>query len=428
MMRMMTMMTVINAADGAISDDGGSISMLVMRMMIMMLTMMMAVRGLWQVVRLETGLRGDQRVVVRHFGDSTAMEISVALGAVHTPLRMWHVTDIAWPRPPAAYDAYLDNAKVLQHYGVRCTGGVDAFDIASACRRMGIHDVDSVGLVLWSGPHSRRHDGKDMLLQTELNQHLQWARSKFIVAAMDMVSSDLPQATVILCDVPGWEEGALFPLNGKPLATFRTHYGTVDGLTFRSEASGFDDRHVRPWDSDQFLGCGLVAPFLQNFVLGEKVVDIPKLALLVAEAGLHVIFLGEYTCAQSRHCLRRALAEGGQTHRMLCDQPWSHLSAPRRHWKRGSGAAYSLQEFRDDAEAAVKRGKRCHAEERWTFHSLHAANNWAFKAQPQGRAGASDFGHVMFPAPSFPQNSIKSTLRSHGRAGASVFGHVFPDP
>ena len=113
MMRMMTMMTVINAADGAISDDGGSISMLVMRMMIMMLTMMMAVRGLWQVVRLETGLRGDQRVVVRHFGDSTAMEISVALGAVHTPLRMWHVTDIAWPRPPAAYDACVDNAKVL---------------------------------------------------------------------------------------------------------------------------------------------------------------------------------------------------------------------------------------------------------------------------------------------------------------------------
>ena len=309
-------------------------------------------------------------------------------------LHMWHVTDIAWPSTPAAYDACMENVKELLRHGARVAGGVDAFDIPAACRRLGIRDLDSVGLVLWSGAHPRRHDGKETLLQVELRTHLKWSHAQFLAAALDMLSSSFPQATVIACDKGAWADGVLIPLDHKPLVTFRTRYGTVDGSRFHSEASGFDDRHVRHWDTDQFLGCGLIAPLLRPFILGQKAVDIPELAALVAEAGLHVVFVGEYTCAQSRHCLRRALADRTPSRRMLCDRPWETLPEPKRGWKRGAGAVYSLQQFREDAREKVRRK---HTAERWPFTAMHAASNW-LKALPRGRAGVSDFGHTMWPA------------------------------
>ena len=89
-------------------------------------------------------------------------------------LHMWHVTDIAWPSTEAAYDACMANAKELLRHGVHVASGVDAFDIRTACLKLGIRHVDSVGLILWSGAHPRRHDGKDTLQQVELRQHLKW--------------------------------------------------------------------------------------------------------------------------------------------------------------------------------------------------------------------------------------------------------------
>ena len=309
-------------------------------------------------------------------------------------VEMWRVTDIAWPSTQAARNAYMENAKELLRHGARVAGDVDVFNILPACSRLGIRDMDSVGLVLWSGPHPRRHDGKNKLLHVELQEHLKWSHSKFLAAALDMLSSSLPQATVIACDKGNWADNVLIPLDHKPLCTFRTRWGKVDGSRFHSEASGFDGRHVRPCDTDQFVGCGLVAPLLQPFVLGQKAVDIPELAALVAEAGLHVLFVGEYTCAQSRHCLRRALADRKPSRRMLCDRPWKTLPKPQRGWKRGADQVYSLQEFREEASPKVKKK---HAPERWPFKAMHAASNW-LRAVPRGRAGVSDFGHTMWPA------------------------------
>ena len=74
-------------------------------------------------------------------------------------LRRWHVTDIAWPSTESAYDACMANVKALLRHGVHVASGVDAVDIHTACSQMGIRDLDSVGLVLWSGAHPRRHDG-----------------------------------------------------------------------------------------------------------------------------------------------------------------------------------------------------------------------------------------------------------------------------
>ena len=212
-----------------------------------------------------------------------------------------------------------------------------------------------------------------------------------------MLSSSLPQATVIACDKGDWANGITFPLDHKPLVTFRTHYGEgVNGERFRSEASGFDGRHRRRWSTDQFVGCGLVGPFLQHpVIIGKKVVDIPHLAMHVAQAGLYVIFVGEFTCAQAQHCLMRALGECVQVpKRMLCDHPWHELPAPRRGWKRGAAETYGLQDYRDEAQTKLSR---CSPDLPVRLSALHAAANWA-NAVPRGRAAVSDFGDAMWPS------------------------------
>ena len=307
-------------------------------------------------------------------------------------LRMWRVTDLAWPSTAQARDAAVENVVALQRHGVGVTSGVDAFNVDAACRNiLDIPDVDTVGLVLWSGIHPRRHDGMNARQQEELKS-LHWSHTKFITAALDSISSALPQATVIACDQGKWADEIMFPLDHKPLATFQTLYGDVDGARFRSESSGFDGRHVRQWNTDEFVGCGFVAPFLHD-ILGRSVVDVPELAVHVAAAGLHVLFIGEYTCAQARHCLRRALTMS-QRPRMLCYKPWEFLPAPKRRFKRGSGDLYSLHEYRHEASTKVRRK---FTEDRWMFSDMHAANIWT-NAIPRGRAGSLDFGAVMWPS------------------------------
>ena len=97
------------------------------------------------------------------------------------------------------------------------------------CRNiLDIPDVDTVGLVLWSGIHPRRHDGMNARQEEELKS-LRWSRTKFITAALDSISSALPQATVIACDQGKWADEIMVPLDHKPLATFQTLYGDVDG-------------------------------------------------------------------------------------------------------------------------------------------------------------------------------------------------------
>ena len=311
-------------------------------------------------------------------------------------LTMWRVTDLAWPRPADSYDACMRNVKDLLRHGVHVASGVDAFDIPASFKKLCIQDPSSVGLVLWSGPHPRSHDKMNRTVHGEI-QKLRWWRHDFVRGALDMLSSSLPQATVIACDKGDWANGVLLPLDHKPLVTFKTHYGEgPTGERFRSEASGFEGRHVRFGSTDQFVGLGLVGPFLQHdCVIGQKVVDIPQLAMHVAQAGLYVIFVGEFTCAQSQHCLMRAVRDCVQVpKRMLCHHPWHEIPAPRRGWKRGADETYSLQEFRDEARAKFIR---------WSpdlpvrLSALHAASVWA-RAVPRGRAGVSDFGDVMWPS------------------------------
>ena len=324
-------------------------------------------------------------------------------------LRNWLVTDIAWPSPLEAANACFENVQTLRGHGVGVTSGVDAFNIDAACRNLlDIHDVNQVGLVLWSGIHPRRHDGMQPH-QVEEFKALRWSQDSFISSALDVISSALPQATVIACDKGPWADACLVPLDHKPLATFQTFYGTaVGGKVFETESSGFDGRHLRRCNTDAFVGLGLVGPLLHKDILGHQRVDIPELAINVAATGLYVLFVGEYTCAQACHCLGRALMRDDWElpRRMMCDRPWVLLPEPRRKWKRGSDmVSYRLEEYRKDAANKLKR--RCTDQHRIrNFSDMHAAHNWT-RSMSKGRAGISDYGDTMWPA----EQSVPGSFR-----------------
>ena len=184
-------------------------------------------------------------------------------------LRRWHATDVAWPAPADALQACRENASTLRHHGVNVRSGVDAFNILEAVASLGIRDPNSIGLVLWSGPHPRRHDGRFSLLQQEL-QHLRWTRKDFVSASVDAMSSALPQATVIACDDGNWANNIIFGLDLKPLPTFRTQFGQAGSSVFRSAAA---------WpDCKDSTGC-------RPLHLAAKTDDNIEVVRLLCEAG-----------------------------------------------------------------------------------------------------------------------------------------------
>ena len=81
------------------------------------------------------------------------------------------MSQIAWPSTESAYDACMANVKALLRYGAHVVSSVEALGIHTACSQMGISDLDSVGLVLRSGAHPRRHEGRETQQRTELRQH-----------------------------------------------------------------------------------------------------------------------------------------------------------------------------------------------------------------------------------------------------------------
>ena len=50
---------------------------------------------------------------------SALFHATVSMNTSPPSLHMWHVTDIAWPSTPAAYDACMENVKELLRHGAR---------------------------------------------------------------------------------------------------------------------------------------------------------------------------------------------------------------------------------------------------------------------------------------------------------------------
>ena len=109
------------------------------------------------------------------------------------------ITDVAWPRPADSYAACMRNVKELHKLGaIHIYDSVDAFTLDDALSRLQL-DKHRIGLVLWSGPHPRRHDRQFTEIQ-DVTSRLQWSHQDFLEIALDAISSQLPDATVLACD------------------------------------------------------------------------------------------------------------------------------------------------------------------------------------------------------------------------------------
>ena len=61
--------------------------------------------------------------------------------------------------------------------------------------------------------------------------------SRFLETVLDVVSSELPDATVLACDKGDWCERLKLNMDAKPLVCFETKYGEHGSGRFRSESA-----------------------------------------------------------------------------------------------------------------------------------------------------------------------------------------------
>ena len=131
------------------------------------------------------------------------------------------VTDVAWPRPADSYEACMRNVKELHKLGVlHIHDSVDVFNLDDALSRLHL-DQHRIGLVLWSGPHPRRHDVQYGDVR-DVTSRLQWSHLDFLEIALDAISSQLPDATVLACDTGDWCEHLKVNIDAKPIVCFQT--------------------------------------------------------------------------------------------------------------------------------------------------------------------------------------------------------------
>ena len=326
------------------------------------------------------------------------------------------ISDVAWPRPADAYDACMQNVKELHKLGViHIHDAVDAFCLDVPLSRLHL-DKHRIGLVLWSGVHPRRHDGQHEEMQ-ELYRRLRWSHRDFLETALDAVSSQLPDATVLACDKGDWCEGLKLNMDAKPIVCFETKYGEHASQRFFSEASGFDGRHVRPWDTNQFVAVSYVSKFLEPALLHREQVNVPDVIGEVLAAGLQVLFLGEYTCAQSTHCLKVLQSSNFcKSKRRLCNAPWYVASLPLRGWLRGDAHVFGLRHFRRDSRRRIQPSFPEHLHR---HYRVLAAHNWSKVGKCRGKGMVSDFGQVFWPT--------NSVLRDPSSVSSSPLSRCLED-
>ena len=242
---------------------------------------------------------------------------------------------------------------------------------------------------------------------------LGWSHRDFLETVLDVVSSELPDATVLACDKGDWCERLKLNMDAKPLVCFETKYGEHGSSRFRSESSGFDGRHVRQWDTDRCVAVAYVSKFLELDLLHQEHVNVPDVVGKVLAAGLQVLFLGEYTCVQSLHCVKVLQPRNAlKGKRKLCNAPWHVQCLPLRGWLRGDAHVFGLRHFRQDSK---RRIKLAYPERLHRYYRVLAAHNWTKVGKCCGKGMVSDFGQVLWPTNSIVRHasSVSESPLSH---------------
>lgn len=219
----------------------------------------------------------------------------------------WHATDISWPphhdnpgKVSTAREALEENRIWLEARGVNVCDDVDVFDILSYLELQRIQHHEVV-LCIFNCAHGRNYRN-DSTERHVMMQNWHWKGDSFRSAAFQAMCGQLPHATCILtCRC--WEP-VVTQVGTRPILHAPVRYARQTGPPYRPEPSTRSKR--RPGElgsTEDLIATVAVGPALSRYILqpGLPVVNIPELALRATGAG-HVLFVGEFTLANSRHC------------------------------------------------------------------------------------------------------------------------------
>lgn len=176
-----------------------------------------------------------------------------------------------------------------------------------------------------------------------------WEGGAFRSAAFAAMCGQLPAATCILTG-RCWEAVST-QFGGRPVLQAPVCYSEQRGPPYQPEPSTRSDR--RPGElgsTDALVATLAVGPALARRLLKRRpLVDVPAMAYCAARKG-HVLFIGEFTLANARHCAQYACERGPRCRRALVPEG---VPMERRCFKDYASYTYAdcLQHTRGKAAA-----------------------------------------------------------------------------
>jgi len=256
-------------------------------------------------------LRGGLRPPVG--AAAAAPEAEAAAEARSAFFGRWHATDIAWP-PGEDVEGFVstsrasmeENLRWLSATGAHVSDDVDVFDLERYLQGCGVRPED-VALCVWNCAHGRNYRA-DSTERHRLMQEWGWSAGTFRNAAFAAMCGQLPRATCVLTG-RRWEPVAAQLAGQRPVLQAAVRYGSQRGPAYRPEPSTRGDRRegelgeVGHLVATVAVGPGLARALFRDLSMD---IDIPELAVLAASGGGIVVFLGEFTLANARHCAQYA--------------------------------------------------------------------------------------------------------------------------
>lgn len=267
------------------------------------------------------------------------------------------------------------NKQWLEQRGVAVKDDVDVFDLAPFLQAQGL-DPEDVGLCVFNCAHGRNYRD-DATERYELEKGWGWQSSTFRAVAFQAMCAQLPSATCVVT-TRRWEP--LAPqLGTRPVLTVPAEYPEQSGPPYLPEPSTrFERRPGELGPPESLAAVVAVGPLLESALAATWTANIPALALQTSALGKHVLFLGEFTLAASRHCAQYACDREGQAAPAAPEQ-LRQLQAERR-WHRKSRAWYSYA----DCLTYTRENKEAQPE-------LLAANIWRqLVPKPQWQFAAAE--------------------------------------
>ena len=274
-------------------------------------------------------------------------------------LLKWHATDISWPPradtcSTSARTALEENKGWLVERGVNVYDNVDAFDILRYLRDRDVKPEDVV-LCVFNCAHGRNYRDDSDARHHWLTER-GWSSHTFRSAVFQAMNAQLPAATCVLTS--RYYENVNTCLSGRRiLQSFVQYSGPKSGPLYKPEPSTRGDRREGGLGPvEDLMATVSVGPLMDHYLLRGppwNAIDIPDLVLAAHATGGVILFLGEFTLANARHCVQYVLDHVGTNwsppQDLVTVLPECRLTTPERRCD-AQGCCYTYVECLQQAQ------------------------------------------------------------------------------